>query len=43
MKFTALQTAFDDLNAKFTAALQEQPSTPAGDHVGDAADASNLM
>jgi len=43
VKLAALQTAFDDLSTKFTAALKEQPSTPAGDHVGDATNASDLM
>lgn len=33
LQFTALQTALDDLTAKFAAATAEQPSTPAGEHV----------
>lgn len=33
VKYAALQKSFDDLSDKFNAAIKEQPSTPAGEHV----------
>lgn len=42
-QFTALQTAFESLQKKFSEALQEQPGTAAGDHVSDGEDLSKYI
>jgi hypothetical protein len=42
-KVAALQTALDDLTAKFTAALKETPGTKAGENTGDGTDLNEYV